>query len=72
MDQARNVILVGSSDGVIAIGGGYGTLSEISYALKRKIPVYGLSTWNIPGIISCNSPKEAVMLAIKNDAGNLK
>jgi uncharacterized protein (TIGR00725 family) len=60
MGQARNVILIESSDAVIAIGGGYGTLSEISFALKSGIPVLGLMTWNIPGIVTCTSAEEAV------------
>lgn len=66
MDQARNFILVGSSDAAIAIGGGYGTLSEIAYALKNKIPVFGLLTWDIPDIIICKTPEEAVNRAIKS------
>jgi len=47
MDQARNVIVVRSSDAVIAIGGMYGTLSEIALALKLGIPVVGLRTWTL-------------------------
>ncbi|HEU5188179.1 MAG TPA: TIGR00725 family protein [Methylomirabilota bacterium] len=47
MDQARNVILVRSSDVVIAIGGRYGTLSEIALALKLGKPVVGLGTWRL-------------------------
>ncbi len=40
-------ILMGDSDGqaVIAIGGSYGTLSEIAYALLNGVPVVGLNTW---------------------------
>lgn len=64
MDHARNVILVGSADAVIAIGGEYGTLSEIAFALKSGIPVYGISTWDIPGVIPCETPDEAVHRAI--------
>jgi len=64
MDHARNFILIGSCDAVIAIGGEYGTLSEIAYAIKSDIPVYGLSTWNIPGVISCQTPEEAVRKAV--------
>jgi uncharacterized protein (TIGR00725 family) len=47
MDQARNVILVRSSDVVIALGGMYGTLSEIALALKFGTPVIGLGTWRL-------------------------
>ena len=66
MNHARNVILVGSADAVIAIGGEFGTLSEIAFALKSGIPVYGLSTWNIPGVIPCENPDEAVVRAISD------
>jgi uncharacterized protein (TIGR00725 family) len=42
---ARNVIIVKSAQAVIAIGGSYGTLSEIAYALLNGVPVVGLNTW---------------------------
>ena len=44
---ARNSIVARSGQAVIAIGGKYGTLSEIAYALQDKIPVIGLSTWRL-------------------------
>jgi hypothetical protein len=47
MGEARNVIIVKSAEAVIAIGGGYGTLSEIGYALRNNIPVIGLNTWSL-------------------------
>lgn len=65
MGQARNVILVNSADAVIAVGGGYGTLSEIAIALKTGKPVFGLSTWNIEGVFACSRPEEAVNLAVR-------
>jgi uncharacterized protein (TIGR00725 family) len=45
--EARNVAVVKSAQVVIAIGGSYGTLSEIAYALKSNIPVIGLNTWSL-------------------------
>ncbi len=45
--EARNVIVVCSGQAVIAIGGEYGTLSEVAYALRNKIPVVGLNTWEL-------------------------
>lgn len=68
---ARNMIVVLSSDALIAIDGSYGTLSEIAYGLQFKKPIIGLSTWNfqyelekdIP-IIRTDSPKKAVKKAI--------
>ena len=46
MGHARNITVVKSGRVVIAIGGSYGTLSEISYALICGIPVIGLNTWS--------------------------
>ncbi len=45
LGQARNAVLAYSAEGVIAIGGGYGTLSEIALALRIGRPVVGLRTW---------------------------
>jgi len=47
MGEARNAIVVLSSQGIIAVDGGYGTLSEIALALKRGIPVVGIRTWSL-------------------------
>lgn len=57
---ARNAIIARSADAVIAVGGNYGTLSEIAYGLAWHKPVVGLKTWKIPGIIHVKTPKEAV------------
>lgn len=43
--HARNVAVVRSAQAVIAIAGDYGTLTEIGFALKGRIPVVGLHTW---------------------------
>lgn len=65
LGHARNVLIVRSSDFLIAISGGYGTLSEISIALKLKKPVIGLSTWpNIRGIQYVATSKEALNAAL--------
>lgn len=47
MGYARNIVVVRSSDAVIAVGGSYGTLSEIAYALNIGVPLVGLGTWEI-------------------------
>ncbi len=64
---ARNVIVVRSAEAVIAIGGSYGTLSEISYARQNSLPVIGLNTWSLSrngqpddSIIPAQTPAEAV------------
>ena len=69
--EARNVVVIKSAQAVIAIGGSYGTLSEIAYALKNGIPVVGLNTWSLSrngreddSIIRVQSAVEAVNKAI--------
>jgi uncharacterized protein (TIGR00725 family) len=69
--EARNVAVVKSAQAVVAIGGSYGTLSEIAYALKSGIPVIGLNTWSLSrngreddSIIRVQSAVEAVNKAI--------
>ena len=47
MGQGRNLLLVRSSDAVVAVGGGFGTLSEIALALRTGVPVVGLATWSL-------------------------
>jgi uncharacterized protein (TIGR00725 family) len=71
LGEAKNVAVVKSAQAVIAIGGGYGTLSEIAYALKSSIPVIGLNTWSLSrngqgddSIIRVQSATEAVGKAI--------
>ena len=64
LGHARNALVVQSSDAVIAIGGGYGTLSEIALALKAHRPVFGVKTWEIEGVTPCSTPEEAVLRAV--------
>ena len=68
---ARNMAVVKSAGAVIAIGGNYGTLSEIAYALKSGIPVIGLNTWTLSrngkedsSIIRVSTAEEAVEQAV--------
>ncbi|VGO11930.1 hypothetical protein PDESU_00478 [Pontiella desulfatans] len=68
----RNALLVRSCDAVIAVHGAYGTLSEIAFALRLKVPVVGLHTWTVsreghpdPGIHVAESAKQAVQLALQ-------
>jgi uncharacterized protein (TIGR00725 family) len=71
LGYARNVVVVKSAQAVIAVGGSYGTLSEISHALQSNIPVIGLNTWSLSrndepdrSIIPAQSPAEAVDKAL--------
>lgn len=47
LGELRNGLVVRAADAVIAVGGGYGTLSEIGFALKLGRPVIGLHTWEV-------------------------
>ena len=51
MGHGRNIIVARSSDAIIAIGGSYGTLSEIAFALRLKIPIIGIKTWDVSSAI---------------------
>jgi uncharacterized protein (TIGR00725 family) len=45
LGHARNAILARAADGVVALGGGLGTLSEIALALRNRRPTIGIKTW---------------------------
>ncbi|MBN2423629.1 MAG: TIGR00725 family protein [Calditrichaceae bacterium] len=61
MGVARNLIIVRSALGLIAVTGRYGTLSEIAYALQLGKPVVGLNTWDISeDIVKADNPRDAV------------
>jgi uncharacterized protein (TIGR00725 family) len=71
LGYARNIAVVRSARAVIAVGGSYGTLSEIGYALQGGTPVIGLDTWSLSRngkeenpIIPAQSPAEAVDKAL--------
>lgn len=65
LGHGRNVLVAQSGDALIAVGGSYGTLSEIAIALKIGCPVFGLFTWEIKGIVPCRTPEEAVKGALE-------
>ncbi len=74
MGFSRNVIVVHTGDAVIAIGGAFGTLSEIAHALGDSIPVVALNTWPLSrngdgqpvdkAMIQASDPVDAVDKAI--------
>ncbi len=65
MGQARNVILVQSCDAMVAIGGEFGTLSELALAFKTGVPCVGIGTWKIvPELYMTDDPVHAVDEAI--------
>jgi hypothetical protein len=66
LNHARNIIVVRSSHVIIAVGGEYGTLSEIAFALKLGMTVVGLDSWDVgEGIVKVETPDEAVEAAFE-------
>ena len=69
--EARNAIIARTAQAVIAVGGSYGTLSEIAFALSFGTPVIGLGTWEakreghpLAPIVHAATPEEAVKRAL--------
>ncbi len=65
MGIMRNLLIVRSAAGIIAINGKYGTLSEIAFALQLDKPLIGLQTWDVSDkIMTADSPQKAVKLLV--------
>jgi len=69
LGELRNGLVIRAADAVIAVGGAYGTLSEIALALRTGVPVIGLDTWEIEGVERVKSSEEAVTRALQRAAG---
>jgi uncharacterized protein (TIGR00725 family) len=73
LGEARNALIVRAADAVVAIGGGWGTLSEIALALRTGVPVVGVGTWEAtiggaepePGVVRVGGAREAVAGALR-------
>src|ERR1700726_1673004 len=66
MGQARNVLIVTAAESVIAIGEGWGTLSEIAIARRLGRSVTALDSWSVKGLDAVTTPEEAVKRALEN------
>ena len=67
--HGRNLAVVASGDAVIAVGGRYGTLAEIGFALTLGRPVVVLEPgWQVEGTQRAQTPDEAVELALTRAA----
>ncbi|MFL2784189.1 MAG: TIGR00725 family protein [Dehalococcoidia bacterium] len=76
LGDARNIVVVRTGSAVIAIGGAYGTLSEIGHALSDGKPIFALNSWEItksgiqdPLLTHCKNEKEAVEKALASASG---
>jgi uncharacterized protein (TIGR00725 family) len=67
MGHARNAIIIRSADAVVAVGGEYGTLSEVALALKMDKPVVSLRSWEVSEkVLRARDAEEAVDLAFRS------
>jgi uncharacterized protein (TIGR00725 family) len=71
LGEARNAVVVRTADAVVAVSGGFGTLSEIGLALKMGRPVVGLGTWDLykagrrtDAVFLAETPAQAVRQAL--------
>ena len=72
LGELRNGLVVRAGDAVVAVGGEFGTLSEIGFALKLGRPVVGLTTWELArrgepvtdAIVVASDPVEAAARAV--------
>ncbi len=64
LGELRNGLIVRTVDVMIAVGGAYGTLSEVAMGLQAGHRVFGLHTWQIDGIEAVDSPQVAVQRAL--------
>ena len=65
LGEARNALVVRAADALVAVGGGWGTLSEIAFAMSAGKPVVGLGTWELPDIEVAESAPSAVAIALE-------
>jgi uncharacterized protein (TIGR00725 family) len=72
LGEARNALVVRSADAVLAIGGSWGTLSEIALACRTGVPVVCLGGWRITDAAGAektppqaSSPQDAVALVLE-------
>ena len=66
LGQGRNLLIVTAAESVIAIGRGWGTLSEIAHARKLGRHVFALDTWDLQGLEVIDTPAEAVKRALQD------
>lgn len=72
LGEVRNFAVASAGEAVISIGGAYGTLTEIGFALRAGKPVIGLRTWHISEecgqenpVIQAATPEDAVLAALE-------
>ncbi|HET8979835.1 MAG TPA: TIGR00725 family protein [Solirubrobacteraceae bacterium] len=65
LGELRNGLIIRAADAVVAVGGGYGTLSEIALALRGGLGVVGVDSWPVEGMEVAESAAAAVKRALE-------
>ena len=60
LGEARNVLVVRSADALVAVGGAWGTLSEIAFARQAGKPVVAVESWQLDGVEPAATAADAV------------
>jgi uncharacterized protein (TIGR00725 family) len=70
LGELRNGLIIRAADAVVAVGGAYGTLSEVALALSAGVPVVGVDTWAIDGIEPAPTASAAAERALEHARAN--
>ena len=70
LGELRNGLIIRAADAVVAVGGAYGTLSEVALALRAGVPVIGVDTWAIDGIERAATATAAAERALEHARAN--
>jgi uncharacterized protein (TIGR00725 family) len=65
LGELRNGLVVRAADAVVAVGGAWGTLSEVALALHAGTPVVGLGTFDLEGVVAAADPGDAVARVLR-------
>ena len=67
LGEARNALVVRCADAIVAVGGAWGTLSEVALAVRRGVPVVGLDTWSLAEDLAARGLDDPVVRAASPD-----
>lgn len=66
LGHARNQIVALSGDVIVAVGGAYGTLTELGFAKIYDKPVVGLQSWDLEGVETVSTVEEALRAVVRH------
>ena len=60
LGELRNGLLVRCAEAVIAVGGSWGTLSEVALAMRTGVPLVAIGGWELPDVPRAGTPEQAL------------